>query len=85
MSDDTRTHRSVINGVQVESPQRLPELIEEHDISQLLLALPSIDQDRRRHRTAVKPTCAEMGQNSQGLGIVALNEPRASRNRTAAG
>ena len=49
VDDDTRTHRSVINGVQVESPQRLPELIEEHDISQLLLALPSIDQDRRRH------------------------------------
>ena len=49
VDDDERTHGSVINGVQVESPARLPELIEEHDIAQLLLALPSISQERRRH------------------------------------
>ena len=48
VDDDERVQRSVINGVQVESPERLPELIEEHDISQLLLALPSISQERRR-------------------------------------
>ena len=48
VDDDERTHGSVINGVQVESPARLPELIEEHDIAQLLLALRSISQERRR-------------------------------------
>jgi FlaA1/EpsC-like NDP-sugar epimerase len=48
VDDDKRMQGSVINGVQVESPERLAELIEEHDISQLLLALPSISQERRR-------------------------------------
>jgi FlaA1/EpsC-like NDP-sugar epimerase len=48
VDDDRKVQRSVINGVQVESPQRLAELIEEHDISQLMLALPSISQERRR-------------------------------------
>ncbi len=48
VDDDPRIHGSVINGVQVESPERLPELIEEHDIEQVLLALPSVSQERRK-------------------------------------
>ncbi|MEM0954381.1 MAG: nucleoside-diphosphate sugar epimerase/dehydratase [Pseudomonadota bacterium] len=48
VDDDRRVQRSVINGVQVESPERLPGLIEEHDISQVLLAIPSVSADRRR-------------------------------------
>lgn len=48
VDDDSSIQRSVINGVQVESPDRLAELIEEHDIEQVLLALPSVSQERRR-------------------------------------
>jgi FlaA1/EpsC-like NDP-sugar epimerase len=48
VDDNERMQGSVINGVPVESPERLAELIEEHDISQLLLALPSVSQERRR-------------------------------------
>ncbi len=48
VDDDTNMQRSVINGVQVESPDRLPTLIQEHDIAQVLLALPSVSPERRR-------------------------------------
>lgn len=49
VDDDKRLQGSVINGVRVEPPERLPELIQEHDITQVLLALPSISQERRRN------------------------------------
>ena len=49
VDDNERVQGTVINGVQVESPERLPELIQEHDIAQLLLAMPSVSQERRRH------------------------------------
>ena len=48
VDDDKRLQRSVINGVQVMKPSRIEELIEEHDISQVLLALPSVSTERRR-------------------------------------
>ncbi|MEP5765231.1 MAG: nucleoside-diphosphate sugar epimerase/dehydratase [Halieaceae bacterium] len=48
VDDDPLMQRSVINGVQVMKPKRIGELIIEHDISQVLLALPSVSADRRR-------------------------------------
>ena len=48
VDDDPRLQRSVINGVQVIKPGKLESLIHEHDISQVLLALPSVDVERRR-------------------------------------
>ncbi|MEE4661849.1 MAG: nucleoside-diphosphate sugar epimerase/dehydratase [Halieaceae bacterium] len=48
VDDDPQVQRSVINGVQVESPDKLPGLIEEHDIAQVLLAMPSVSAERRR-------------------------------------
>ena len=48
VDDDKRLQRTVINGVQVMPPVMIAELIEEHDISQVLLALPSVSADRRR-------------------------------------
>ncbi len=48
VDDDARVQRSVINGIQVETPDRLPALIEEHDIEQVLLAMPSVSAERRR-------------------------------------
>lgn len=48
VDDDKHMQRSVINGVQVMKPEKIGELIEEHDISQVLLALPSVSVDRRR-------------------------------------
>ncbi len=48
VDDDPRRQRTVINGVQVVAPSRLGKLIEEHDISQVLLALPSVSGRRRK-------------------------------------
>ena len=46
--DDPRLQRTVINGVQVVSPAKLERLVREHDVSQVLLALPSVAGERRR-------------------------------------
>lgn len=48
VDDDERLQRSVIHGVQVMSPTRIEALIEEHEVSQVLLALPSVSHERRR-------------------------------------
>ena len=48
VDDDPRVQRSVINGVQVMKPERIEQLIQEHDVSQVLLALPSVSAERRR-------------------------------------
>jgi FlaA1/EpsC-like NDP-sugar epimerase len=48
VDDDVHMQHSVINGVQVMAPEHIGELIREHDISQVLLALPSVSAERRR-------------------------------------
>jgi len=48
VDDDARRQHSVIHGVQVMVPSRIDELIEEHDVSRVLLALPSVSVQRRR-------------------------------------
>ncbi len=48
IDDDPRLQRSVINGVQVAKPSKIEKLIREHDISQVLLALPSVSGERRK-------------------------------------
>ncbi len=48
VDDDPRLQRSVINGVQVVKPGKIEKLIREHDISQVLLALPSVSGERRK-------------------------------------
>jgi FlaA1/EpsC-like NDP-sugar epimerase len=48
VDDDPRLQRSVINGVQVVKPAKIGKLIREHDISQVLLAMPSVSGDRRK-------------------------------------
>ncbi len=48
VDDDPRLQRSVINGVQVMKPSKIEKLIREHDISQVLLALPSVSGERRK-------------------------------------
>ena len=48
VDDDIRLHRSVINGLRVSSPRELGELIQEHNITQVLLAIPSATAERRR-------------------------------------
>jgi FlaA1/EpsC-like NDP-sugar epimerase len=48
IDDDPRLQRSVINGVQVVKPAKIGKLIREHDISQVLLAMPSVSGDRRK-------------------------------------
>jgi FlaA1/EpsC-like NDP-sugar epimerase len=48
IDDDHTLQNSVINGVQVKHSEQLPRLIAEHDITQVLLALPSASQQRRK-------------------------------------
>ncbi len=48
VDDDPRLQRTVIHGVQVMAPADIQTLIEEHEITQVLLALPSVSAERRR-------------------------------------
>lgn len=48
VDDDCYLQRSVINGLQVARPEDLEQLIVQHDITQVLLAIPSASQERRK-------------------------------------
>jgi len=48
VDDNLKLQRSVINGLQVVRPENLPLLIAEHDITQVLLAIPSASPERRK-------------------------------------
>lgn len=48
VDDNASLHGTVINGLEVRSPLRLPELIETLKISRVLLAMPSVTRRRRR-------------------------------------
>ena len=48
VDDDVRLQRSVIHGVQVMRPRKIEKIIAEHDVAQVLLALPSVSAERRR-------------------------------------
>ncbi|MFT5481449.1 MAG: FlaA1/EpsC-like NDP-sugar epimerase [Halieaceae bacterium] len=48
VDDDPKAQHRVINGVTVHSPTELPQLIDSHDITQILLAIPSVTGERRK-------------------------------------
>jgi FlaA1/EpsC-like NDP-sugar epimerase len=48
VDDDPLAQHSVINGLQVVRPRDLERLVEEHAITQVLLAIPSASTERRR-------------------------------------
>ncbi|MDA8962481.1 polysaccharide biosynthesis protein, partial [Congregibacter sp.] len=48
VDDDPRAQHAVINGLQVVWPRDLERLIEQHAITQVLLAIPSASAERRR-------------------------------------
>lgn len=48
VDDDPRAQHSVINGLHVVRPKELERLVEEHAITQVLLAIPSATPERRR-------------------------------------
>jgi len=48
VDDNPALQRNVINGIQVVAPEVLPNIITEHDITQVLLALPSAKPERRK-------------------------------------
>ena len=47
LDDDDRLHGHVLNGLPIYRPDDLPSLVESHNISTVLLALPSIHRKRR--------------------------------------
>ncbi|MBS0390907.1 MAG: polysaccharide biosynthesis protein [Proteobacteria bacterium] len=48
VDDDPRKIGSSINGIRVHAPKALPALVQREDITDVLLALPSVSQERRR-------------------------------------
>ena len=48
VDDDPYLRRSVINGLQVARPKDMEQLITQHDITQVLLAIPSASPERRK-------------------------------------
>ncbi len=48
VDDDRYLQRSVINGLQVARPEDIEQLIVQHDITQVLLAIPSASPERRK-------------------------------------
>lgn len=48
IDDDPRLHGTVINGVMVAGPERLAQLVNHHEVSQVLLAMPSVAREYRR-------------------------------------
>jgi len=48
VDDDPYLQRSVINGLRVARPEDMAQLINRHDITQVLLAIPSASPERRR-------------------------------------
>jgi FlaA1/EpsC-like NDP-sugar epimerase len=48
VDDNEAVQRSVINGLQVARPEDMEQLIAQHDITQVLLAVPSASPERRR-------------------------------------
>lgn len=52
VDDDPALHGVVIHGISVVSPADLPTIVAEYSISQILLAMPSVDRRRRREIVA---------------------------------
>lgn len=52
LDDDPRLWGRHLNGVAVLAPARLPALLRQHSVSQILLALPSVSRGRRRRIVA---------------------------------
>jgi FlaA1/EpsC-like NDP-sugar epimerase len=48
VDDERYLQRSIINGLQVAPPEEIEQLINQHDITQVLLAIPSASPDRRK-------------------------------------
>ena len=48
VDDDSNLQHSVINGLQVAHPRELEQLVAQHDITQVLLAIPSASAERRK-------------------------------------
>jgi UDP-N-acetylglucosamine 4,6-dehydratase len=48
VDDDCYLQRSIINGLQVARPEDLEQLVVQHDITQVLLAIPSASPERRK-------------------------------------
>ncbi len=48
VDDNKQLQRSVINGLQVASPDDMEQLVAQHDITQVMLAIPSASPERRK-------------------------------------
>lgn len=77
LDDDPKKHRLVIAGLPIYSPARLPQLVDKHNISQLLIAIPSAPRHRIRQivesvqpfrlRIRLVPSLRELVDQRNGL------------------
>ena len=65
IDDDPELWRRELDGVAIQAPQLLPELVSRHQVSQVLLAIPSISRSKRRR----------IVQDIQQLGVSVLQVP----------
>jgi FlaA1/EpsC-like NDP-sugar epimerase len=65
IDDDPQLWRRELDGVAIHAPQLLPELLSRHQVSQVLLAMPSLSRSKRR----------SIVQDIQQLGVSVLQVP----------
>jgi FlaA1/EpsC-like NDP-sugar epimerase len=65
IDDDPQLWRRELDGVAIQPPQLLPELLSRHQVSQVLLAMPSLSRSKRR----------SIVQDIQQLGVSVLQVP----------
>jgi FlaA1/EpsC-like NDP-sugar epimerase len=65
IDDDPALWRRELDGVAIHAPQLLPELLSRHQVSQVLLAMPSLSRSKRR----------SIVQDIQQLGVSVLQVP----------
>ncbi|WP_315859980.1 nucleoside-diphosphate sugar epimerase/dehydratase [Cyanobium sp. BA5m-10] len=65
IDDDPGLWRRELDGIAIRAPQMLPELVNSHQVSQVLLAIPSLSRSKRRR----------IVQDIQQLGVSVLQVP----------
>lgn len=78
IDDDSRIHGSTINGVTVYASKDLQELIHRLDITDVLLAIPSVNQERRSKIIASLNGCGVRVRTLPGLIDIASGRVRIS-------
>lgn len=78
IDDDPHLHGSTINNIHVNAPADLKDLVHRLDITDVLLAIPSVNQERRREIIASLNGCGVRVRTLPGLNDIASGRVRIS-------